>query len=124
MTSNVFEPQVTERYDYTTERKVAFFSGMTELNCHLMVLTVAEEGSPSKVWTSSIQEQLDYSRLTKYRLVNRVGKLADQIVAVAAGYQADLIVMGHLSHAAWLRRLIGSTLDRTLRNTELPVLVA
>ena len=81
-------------------------------------------GAQAKVWASSLQERLNCSRLRKYSLVNYVGKPADQIVAVADENQADLIVMGHLSHAAWLRRLIGSTLDRMLRNTELPVLVA
>jgi nucleotide-binding universal stress UspA family protein len=73
---------------------------------------------------ASIQEQLDRRRLRKYRLIGRVGRPADQIVAVAAEDQADLIVMGRGSHAAWLKRLTGSTVDRTLRNTDLPVLVA
>jgi nucleotide-binding universal stress UspA family protein len=92
--------------------------------CQLTVLAVAQDSSPSQGRMASIQEQLDRRRLRKYRLIGRVGRPADQIVAVAAEDQADLIVMGRGSHAAWLKRLTGSTVDRTLRNTDLPVLVA
>ena len=92
--------------------------------CQLTVLAVAQESDPSQDWTASIQEQLDRRRRRNYRLVSRVGRPADQIVAVAAEDQADLIVVGRGSHAAWLKRLTGSTVDRTLRNTDLPVLIA
>jgi nucleotide-binding universal stress UspA family protein len=38
--------------------------------------------------------------------------------------QADLIVMGRHRHAALLEWLTGSTVDRVLRGTQLPVLLA
>jgi nucleotide-binding universal stress UspA family protein len=56
--------------------------------------------------------------------LHRLGQPAREIVAVAEENQADLIVMGRYRHTALLEWLMGSTVDRVLRGTELPVLMA
>jgi nucleotide-binding universal stress UspA family protein len=45
-------------------------------------------------------------------------------MAVAVENNADLIVMGRYRHTALLEGLLGSTIDRVLRGTQIPVLIA
>jgi nucleotide-binding universal stress UspA family protein len=90
----------------------------------VIVLAVQENTSASQPWLSEMHTQLDTSGLASYRFVCREGQPAAEIVAAASEHQVDLIVMGRYRHAAVLEWLIGSTLDRVLRGTQLPVLVA
>jgi nucleotide-binding universal stress UspA family protein len=89
----------------------------------VIVLAVQENSGASQQWLSEIQAQLDTSDLANYRFISRSGQPAAEIVAAASENQADLVVMGRYRHTAVLDRLIGSTLDRVLRGTRLPVLV-
>jgi len=90
------------------------------LPAEVVVVAVEENGlEPSAEWLAEARAQLDGCTC-----LHRVGQLASEIVAVAEENQADLIVMGRYRHAALLEWLIGSTVDRVLRGTQLPVLMA
>lgn len=90
----------------------------------VIVLHVKEDNDKSQQPSSEMRAQLDRSGLTHYRFLSREGQPASVIVAAAAENQADLIVMGGYRHTILLEWLVGSTLDRVLRNTPLSVLVA
>lgn len=89
----------------------------------VIVLAVQENSSASSEWLSEMQAQVDASGLANYRFISREGQPATEIVAAASEHQADLIVMGRYRHTALIEGLIGSTLDRALRSTRLPMLV-
>jgi nucleotide-binding universal stress UspA family protein len=90
----------------------------------VVVLTVVEDQYPSSAWLCEIKAQLDQGGLADYHLISHEGHPASEIVAAAAENGADLIVMGGYQHTALLEWLAGSTLDRVLLDTLLPVLVA
>jgi nucleotide-binding universal stress UspA family protein len=90
----------------------------------VVVLAVQEGPDAVQEWLPGIKTQLDASGLVDYRLVSHEGQPASEIVAAAAENQADLIVMGGYRHSALMEWLVGSTLDRVLRATPLPVLAA
>jgi nucleotide-binding universal stress UspA family protein len=94
------------------------------LHSEVLVLSVKENGHTSQNKSSEMVDQLNQSGLSNYRFLSRKGQPASQIVAAAAENEIDLIVMGRYRHTALLEWLAGSTLDRVLRHTPLPVLVA
>jgi nucleotide-binding universal stress UspA family protein len=84
------------------------------------VVAVQENGHQSTAeWLAEAQAQFAGSQS-----LPRQGQPASEIVAAAEETHADLIVMGRYRHAALLEWLRGSTVDRVLRATELPVLMA
>jgi nucleotide-binding universal stress UspA family protein len=90
------------------------------LPAEVVVLAVQENGrQPTREWLEEARAQL-----SDCRCLHRLGQPASEIVAVAEETQADLIVMGRYRHTALLEWLIGSTVDRVLRGTQLPVLMA
>jgi len=90
------------------------------LPAEVIVVAVQENGLQStNEWLAEARSQL-----AGCQCLHRLGQPASEIVAVAEETQADLIVMGRYRHAALLEWLIGSTVDRVLRGTELPVLIA
>jgi nucleotide-binding universal stress UspA family protein len=86
------------------------------------VTVVAVQGDGLPVANEWLEEAR--SQLGDCRCLYRRGRPDSEIVAVADGNQADLIVMGRYRHPALLQRLLGSTLDRVLSSTQVPVLVA
>ena len=64
------------------------------------------------------------AQLAGCQWLHRLGQPASEIVAAAEENQVDLIVMGRYRHAALLEWLVGTTVDRVLRGTQLPVLMA
>jgi nucleotide-binding universal stress UspA family protein len=90
------------------------------LPAEVIVVAVAENGLQS---TSEWLEEAG-AQLSGCQCLQRLGQPASEIVAAAEETEADLIVMGHYRHAALLEWLMGSTVDRVLRGTELPVLMA
>jgi len=90
----------------------------------VLVLSVNENGHSSRNMSSEMVDQLNQFGLTNYRFLSGEGQPAPQIVAAAAENHVDLIIMGRYRHTALLEWLVGSTLDRVLRHTPLPVLVA
>jgi nucleotide-binding universal stress UspA family protein len=89
----------------------------------VIALAVQENSSASQPWLSEMQAQLDTGGLANYRFASRTGLPSTEIVAAASEHQVDLIVMGRYRHTALLEWLVGSTLDRVLCSTRLPVLV-
>jgi len=90
------------------------------LAAEVIMVAVQENGLQStNEWLAEARAQL-----TGCKCVQRPGRPADEIVAVAEENQADLIVMGRYHHAALLEWLMGSTVDGVLRGTQLPVLIA
>ncbi len=94
------------------------------LSARVIVLAVQESGDAPGQWAMDMETQVAQSSLGHYEFLTRIGQPAAEIVAVAAENQVDLIVMGRYHHIALLEWLAGSTVDKVLRNTGLPVLVA
>lgn len=90
------------------------------LSAEVTVVAVQENGLQStKEWLAEARAQL-----AGCQCLGRLGQPASEIVAAAGETQADLIVLGRYRHTALLEWLMGSTVDRVLRGTELPVLMA
>ena len=97
-----------------------------KLACRVFVLVVAEDSKHSKLETTPVAQQLNQSVLYDYELLHRTGQpVAETVSAVAAETQTDLIVMGRGDHRSWIEwtGIVSSTVEQTLRNTDLPVVV-
>jgi len=95
------------------------------LALEIVTLAVAEDGADqSPGWLEAAQAGLEQCGLGGCQFLTRSGQPAAEIVTVAKEKAADLIVMGGYRHKALLEWVIGSTVDRVLRRTPLPVLVA
>jgi len=97
-----------------------------DLSAELIVLNVREDTESRKVAVSSeeIENRLGKSDLAAYRFLTGQGRPANEIAAVAIANDVDLIILGRYRHSAPLEWLVGSTVDRLLRATSLPVLIA
>jgi nucleotide-binding universal stress UspA family protein len=90
------------------------------LPADVTVVAVQENGlEEANEWLAEARSQL-----AGCRCLHRLGQPDSEIVAAAEENQADLIVMGRYRHTALLEGLLGSTVDRVLRGTQLPVLMA
>jgi nucleotide-binding universal stress UspA family protein len=90
------------------------------LAAEVAVVAVQEyERQPTGEWLAEAQTQLE-----NCQCMPRLGQPVVEILAAAEEMQADLIVMGRHGRAALLEWLTGSTVDRVLRGTQLPVLLA
>jgi nucleotide-binding universal stress UspA family protein len=90
------------------------------LATEVAVVAVQEyERQPTGEWLAEAQAQLE-----NCQCLPRLGQPAGEILDAAEEAQVDLIVMGRHRHAALLEWLTGSTVDRVLRGTQLPVLMA
>jgi nucleotide-binding universal stress UspA family protein len=90
------------------------------LPAEVMVVAVQENGLQStSEWLGEARAQL-----AGCQCLHRLGQPASEIVAAADETQADLIVMGRYRHTVLLEWLLGSTVDRVLRGTQVPVLMA
>jgi nucleotide-binding universal stress UspA family protein len=90
------------------------------LPAEVVVVAVQEnERQSTSEWLAKARAQL-----AGCQCQSRVGQPADEILAAAEETQADLIVMGRYHHTALLEWLTGSIVDRVLRGTQLPVLMA
>jgi nucleotide-binding universal stress UspA family protein len=109
----------------TAQRALGWASLLQQaLSARVVVVAVQDSGDAPGQWAMDIETQVAQSSLGHYEFLTRVGQPATEIVAVAAENQVDLIVMGRYHHVALLEWLAGSTVDKVLRNTGLPVLVA
>jgi nucleotide-binding universal stress UspA family protein len=90
------------------------------LPAEVTVVAVQENGSRfAEEWLAEARAQL-----AGCTCLHRRGQPAGEIVAAAGETRADLIVMGRYRHPAVLEWLMGSTVDRVLRGSQLPVLMA
>lgn len=95
------------------------------LSAEVVVLFVEENdnASQSSQRVQQIQRHLIQCKLANYHLLTRKGQPAAEIVAAAGEAEADLIAMGGYHHTFLREWLVGSTLDKVLHNTLLPLLV-
>lgn len=90
------------------------------LPAEVAVVSVQEnESQRAGEWWEKVRAQLPGCEC-----LHRLGQPAGEIVAAAGETQADLIILGRYRHTALLEWLTGSTVDRVLRGTQLPVLMA
>ncbi len=88
------------------------------LSAEVIALAVKEEDTaPIERWLTEVQEHITADCLARY------GQPAVEIVETADENQIDLIVMGSYRHTALLEWLVGSTVDRVLRDTTVSVLI-
>jgi nucleotide-binding universal stress UspA family protein len=96
------------------------------LSAEVIVLTVCEdiESCEAGLSLAEIEDRLAQSDLETYRLLSGQGRPSVEMAAIAAANDVDLIILGRYRHSALVEWLAGSTVDRLLRTTALPVLIA
>ena len=97
-----------------------------ELSAEVIVLSVCQ-GARSCLSGISLEEikgRLARSNLGAYRFLIGKGRAFSEIAAAAAANDVDLIVLGRYRHGALVEWLVGSTVDRLLRETSMPLLIA
>lgn len=97
-----------------------------DLSAEVIVLIVCEgtESCQAGVSLVEIEDRLAKSDLETYRLLTSQGRPSTEMAAIAAANDVDLIILGRYRHPALVEWLVGSTVDRLLRATSLPVLIA
>jgi nucleotide-binding universal stress UspA family protein len=96
------------------------------LSAEVIVIAISEDTDSSNgaVSLEEIKNRLAHSDLTAYRFLTGKGRPENEIAAVALANDVDLIILGRYRHSAVLEWLVGSTVDRLLRATSLPMLIA
>jgi nucleotide-binding universal stress UspA family protein len=74
-------------------------------------------------WFEHVEAVLEQSNLADYQFLCRSGEPASEISAAANQAGADLIIIGGHRHKGLVEWLVGSTMDRVLRENGLPVLI-
>lgn len=120
--------------EHPVRRLLLAYDGSKHAKPALTWASILQRALPATVTVIAVQENdlqatsewlaRARSQLPGCACLARRGQPASEIVAVAAETQADLIVVGRYRHAALLEGLLGSTVDRVLRATQLPVLMA
>ena len=97
-----------------------------DLSAEVIVLNVCADTESCQAGVSlvEIEDRLAKSDLETYRLLTGQGQPSTEMAAIAAANDVDLIVLGRYRHSALVEWLVGSTVDRLLRATSLPVLIA
>jgi nucleotide-binding universal stress UspA family protein len=93
------------------------------LPAKVTVLAVQESADTSHQWVTDMDTRVAQSGLAPYDFITRTGQPATEIAAAAEEDLVDLIVMGRYRHTAAVEWLLGSTVDRVLRDTSLCVLI-
>lgn len=117
----------------TVRRLLLAYDGRKHAKSALAWASQLERTLPADVTVVAVQENglqapeewlaETRSQLASPLCVPRLGQPAREIMAVAEQTEADLIVMGRYRHPALLEWLVGSTVDRVLRGTEIPVMI-
>lgn len=97
-----------------------------DLSAEVIVLAIREDTDDSHgaVSLEEIKNRLAHSDLAACRFLTGQGRPAHEIASVAVANDFDLIILGRYRHSAVVEWLVGSTVDRLLRATSLPVLIA
>ena len=97
-----------------------------DLSAEVIVLSVCEDSKSclSGISLEEIKARLAHSGLDDYRFSTGQGRSSTAMAAVAAANEVDLIILGRYRHGALVEWLVGSTVDRLLRATSLPILIA
>jgi len=97
-----------------------------ELAAEVIVLCVCgdDKACLSGTRLKKIKARLAQSDLDGFRFITGHGRPADAAAAAAAANDVDLIILGRYRHGALVEWLVGSTVDRLLRSSSLPILIA
>lgn len=95
-----------------------------DLTTQAIVFSAQDESDVSEHDLPELRAQIQDAGVADFQYISEEGQPAEEIVEVACENHVDLIVMGGYRHAAFLEWLVGSTVDRVLRSTPLPVLIA
>lgn len=98
----------------------AYLAGSWEVA--LTVVSVAEGGSPAELSLESAGKYLDERRVA-YSIVAEVGEAAQAILATADRRGADLLITGGYGRSSVAEVVLGSTIDRLLRASQIPILI-
>ena len=95
------------------------------LSAEVIVLSVREDTGfhQGGVNLEEIKDRLSRSGLNGYRFMIGHGRPSVEMAAIAAANNVDLIILGRYRHQALVEWLVGSTVDRLLRETPLPVFI-
>jgi nucleotide-binding universal stress UspA family protein len=96
------------------------------LSAEVIVLSVCEDTKfcLSGITLEDIKARIAHSGLDDYRLISAQGRPSTAMAVEAAANDVDLIILGSYRHGALLEWFVGSTVDRLLRATSLPILIA
>jgi nucleotide-binding universal stress UspA family protein len=96
------------------------------LGAEVIVLSVCEDAQSclSGISLKEIKARLSHSDLDAYRFLTGQGRPSTVVAVTAAANDVDLIILGRYRHGALVEWLVGSTVDRLLRATSLPLLIA
>jgi nucleotide-binding universal stress UspA family protein len=96
-----------------------------DLAAEVIVLSVCHDARSclSGIRLEEIRNRLAHSSLGAHRFLIGKGRPFSEIAATAAANDVDLIVLGRYRHGALVEWLVGSTVDRLLRETSLPLLI-
>jgi nucleotide-binding universal stress UspA family protein len=97
-----------------------------DLSAEVIVLAIREDTDSiqSAVSLEEIEDRLAHSDLTACRFLTGQGRPSNEIAAAAVANDVDMIILGRYRHSAVVEWLVGSTVDRLLRATSLPVFIA
>ena len=97
-----------------------------DLSAEVMVLAIHEDTNSSHgaVNLEEIKNRLARSDLADCRFLTGHGRPANEIASVAVANDVDLVILGRYRHSAVVEWMVGSTVDRLLRATSLPVFIA
>jgi nucleotide-binding universal stress UspA family protein len=94
------------------------------LPAKVTVLAVQESADTSHQWVTDMDTRVAQTGLASYNFITRMGQPATEIAAAAEENLVGLIVVGRYRRTAAVEWLLGSTVDRVLRDTSLSVLIA
>ena len=96
-----------------------------DLAAEVSVLSVFEDNESclSGMGLETIRAKLAQSGLNAYRFLTGRGQPSSEIAAIASANDVDLIILGRYRHSAMVEWIVGSTVDRLLRATSLPMLI-
>lgn len=116
--------RVLVAYDGSPKAQEALFVSAylaAKANIELVVLTVTNPNNPNN--TQPQAKTYLESQGVKPRLVTDTGDVATAILNIAAAYNCHGIIMGGYGFQPVLEVVLGSAVDRVLRETSLPVLI-
>jgi len=99
-----------------------------DLSAELLVLHVRENANSGSDAGRLPEEEIDgklaQGSVHEYRFLRAQGQPSSEIAAAAAANDVDLIIVGGYRRSGLVEWLVGSTVDRLLRMTSLPVFIA
>ncbi|HDQ72185.1 MAG TPA: universal stress protein [Chloroflexi bacterium] len=112
-------------YDGTSKAREALFIAtylVKEYDSHLMVLSVNENGKTASQALEDARQYLENHEIDALYLEKR-GVVAQTIIRTVKNQRCDLILIGGYSFNPLLEIVLGSTVDKVLCTSQVPVLI-